>query len=209
MPKYEFTLILRGIQDITDKAENSLYAAGCDDALLGTQNGAAFLDFLREAKSPEEAITSAVLDVMKAGFEVARVEPDDIVGAAEIGRRAERTRQNILQLVRGERGPGGFPPPVSGVRGTRPSWRWTEVAEWLHRNQLAKSEQVEKGKAVATINVLLDLYRMKLPVTRLSDFRKTISRKKKTSKKKAKQTGVFRVPFVSRKSASTSRRSKS
>ncbi|MFQ5845167.1 MAG: GTPase RsgA, partial [Planctomycetota bacterium] len=62
---------------------------------------------------------------------LARVEPDDLVTASEIARRARRSRQSIQQLVEGTRGPGGFPPPVSSLTKRSPIWRWAEVAQWF------------------------------------------------------------------------------
>jgi hypothetical protein len=52
----------------------SLYEAGGDDATFGSCEGVAFGDLDREANSLEEAIRSAIADVDKAGFGVARVE---------------------------------------------------------------------------------------------------------------------------------------
>src|SRR5437660_5119090 len=107
MEKHEFTLILHGFSELTDDVEDRLFEAGCDDALLGVLDGTPFLDFTREASSLKDAILSAIRDVAKAGFEVVRIEPDDLVSAAEIARRAGRSRESIRQLRTAERGPGG------------------------------------------------------------------------------------------------------
>ena len=40
-----------------------MFDAGCDDALVGSSEGAQFLDFDREAGSIEKAVLSAVADV--------------------------------------------------------------------------------------------------------------------------------------------------
>jgi hypothetical protein len=56
--------------------ENTLFEAGCSDALLGTRDGMVYLDFDREAPSFSEAVSTAIRDVKKAGYQVARVEPD-------------------------------------------------------------------------------------------------------------------------------------
>lgn len=50
----EFTLILSGIDELTDEILDRLYKAGCDDALLGVRDGIVFADFAREAQSLTE-----------------------------------------------------------------------------------------------------------------------------------------------------------
>src|SRR4051794_35160032 len=75
---YEFTLVLSGISEITDELADALYAAGCDDALLGMQDGIVFLDFTRESASLMDAIVTAILAVEDAGvdgLQVAEVRP--------------------------------------------------------------------------------------------------------------------------------------
>ncbi len=76
---HSFTLTLSGLSTLTDKLENKLFEAGCNDALLGTQDGVVYLDFDREAPSYAEAVSSAVRDVNKAGYQVAGIEPDEEV----------------------------------------------------------------------------------------------------------------------------------
>jgi hypothetical protein len=73
---YSFSLVLSGFGEITDEIANAIYGAGCDDALLGVQEGAAFLDFDREAGSLEEAIFSAIRDVKNCGLDVEVVRVD-------------------------------------------------------------------------------------------------------------------------------------
>lgn len=66
MPKfksYKFTLILKNIDVNTSNLEDSLYEAGCDDALIYFKKGIIFLDFHREASSLENALLSAIKDV--------------------------------------------------------------------------------------------------------------------------------------------------
>src|SRR6266545_5566987 len=121
---HDFTLVLSGVPELTDELTDALFEAGCDDATVGQREGVVFLDFSREARSPREAILSAVTAVEGAGVgaRVARVEPDDLVTMAEIARRAGRSRENIHQLVTAERGPGGFPPPVANLTKRSSVW---------------------------------------------------------------------------------------
>ena len=74
MTKYEFTLILKGVRELTEDMADALYEVGCDDGTPGTCNGIGTIDFHREADSLESAIRSAIANVKLAGYEVERVE---------------------------------------------------------------------------------------------------------------------------------------
>ena len=156
-----FTLILTGIVELTDAVQDALFEAGCDDALLGIREGVPFLNFDREAVSLRDAVLSAIHDVERAGIgaQVIRVEPDDLVNGSEIARRTGRTRESVRQLATGKRGPGGFPPPISGLTRRSPLWRWTEVVHWLADHDLFDRVQAEIADTIAAINAALDLRR--------------------------------------------------
>ena len=77
MPTFEFQLILRDVQEITEELADSLFDAGCDDGTPFSSQGVAAIGFSREADSIEEAVRSAIADVNKAGLTVARVESVD------------------------------------------------------------------------------------------------------------------------------------
>ena len=132
-PTHTFTLVLSGGPGLTDELTDALFEAGCDDALPGSRGGVVFLDFTREADSLREAVLSAIADAEAGGLgaRVVRVEPDEWVTMAEIGRRIGRSRESVRQLVAGLRGPGGFPPPAANRAGKSPVWRWTEAEAWL------------------------------------------------------------------------------
>ncbi len=85
MKEHEFTVILDGISEITDEAANALYEAGCDDGSPGSCDGVVSVDFHRDAPTLESAIQSAVADILKAGYQVQRVEiyPDSSAIAAK------------------------------------------------------------------------------------------------------------------------------
>jgi len=74
MTKYEFTVYLAGLTEITEEAADALFDAGCDDASPASSDGLVWSTFHREAPSLEHAIRSAVADVAKAGYRVERVE---------------------------------------------------------------------------------------------------------------------------------------
>jgi hypothetical protein len=158
---HEFTLILSGVSESTEEMANAVYEAGCDDASLASREGVVFLGFDREAPSFRDAVLSAIRDVRMAGYQVARVEPDDFVTAAEIARRLGRTRESVRQHILGVRGPGGFPAPVASLTGRSPLWRWAEVADWFSRrtpNQPPAPDQAPQ-RLIAVLNDVLDLLR--------------------------------------------------
>jgi hypothetical protein len=160
MKTHEFTLVLSGIDEISTEIEDALHEAGCDDALLGVRSGVPFLDFDREAEDFGAAVLSAIRDVGASGtgLRVVRVEPDDLVNASEIARRLGRTRESVRLLIAGARGPGGFPPPVSNLKGTSPIRSWAAVAEWCldHRiDDAVDSIRCEEARFVARLNATL------------------------------------------------------
>jgi hypothetical protein len=130
---HSFTLVLSGVSEIHQDLADALFEAGCDDTLLGSRDGVVYLDFDREAETFREAVDGAIADVARVRMPVtvARVEPDDLVTASEIARRLGRSRESVRQLVRGSRGPGGFPAPISSVRGSSRIWSFREVVRWF------------------------------------------------------------------------------
>lgn len=153
--EHNFQIVL-GVREVDAKLSDRLFEAGCGDAALVARDGLVFLDFDREAPTFEDAVTSAIRDVRKAGLLVVRVEPDDLVNQAQIGERAGRTRASINQLVQGQRGPGGFPAPHSGA-GEGRLWRWSEVSAWLaqlNRDPLPR-EELARARFVAFVNTAL------------------------------------------------------
>lgn len=161
MKNYEFTLILADLAELTDDLERAVLKAGCDDALLGCQNGAVYLDFDRTAKSFFAAVVSAIVYLSKQNLRVARIEPDDLVSASDMSRRLGRTRASVSQLIKGDRGPGSFPIPTARVRQNAPFWKWSEVVIWLSRHGLFEEpDEVEKARTIAFLNSALDISRL-------------------------------------------------
>lgn len=132
MPVWEFTLIIEGPDIQGDDIINALFEAGCDDSLVGSTNGVQYMDFDREAPTLADAVQSAVIAVESVpGVQVAQLEDADLVLIAEIAERTGRTRESVRLLVAGERGPGGFPPPVNNAQHPNRLWRWREVDRWM------------------------------------------------------------------------------
>jgi hypothetical protein len=159
MTTHSFVLVLEGVDVLSEELEDQLYEAGCDDALLLSRDGVVCLDFEREAAGLEDAVVSAIHNVEGVGRRVLRVEPDELVTASEIGERVGRSRQNIAQLVAGQRGPGGFPAPVSGSDRRTRLWRWTDVSGWLVLHELLGAEAHSAANVIAAVNGALQLRR--------------------------------------------------
>lgn len=58
----------------------------------------------------------------------------DLVDASEVARRINRSRENVRQLINGERHKGNaFPTPLGAPNGKK-IWEWGIVNEWLREN---------------------------------------------------------------------------
>lgn len=81
MINYNFILVLSGITEPTEKLEDALFEAGCDDATLAFCNQLAYLEFDREALSFTEAVISAIKQVksIERGINIERVEPNKLL----------------------------------------------------------------------------------------------------------------------------------
>ncbi|HEV3236346.1 MAG TPA: hypothetical protein VGZ25_05130 [Gemmataceae bacterium] len=73
---HEFTLTLAGLKELTPKVADTMYQL-FDDGTAGSCNGEVSIDFHREASSFQKAVQSAVRDIRKGGFRVARVETEE------------------------------------------------------------------------------------------------------------------------------------
>ena len=156
-PTFTFRLILSGPCD--DEVADRLMDR-CGDMTLALEAGRVSAEFDREAACLEDAILTAIRDVesASAGVRVDRVDPDDLVTATVVAQRSGRTRQSIAQLIAGDRGPGGFPAPLTFVDAKTRIWRWSEVADWLERAGLRSQDgwSARERHFVAAINGALE-----------------------------------------------------
>ena len=151
--EYDFALVLQGF-DLSDDVMNRLFDAKCDDATFSVRYGRVFAEFSREAESYSAALLGAIRDVRAAGVGavVLRVNTCDLVTAAEIARRIDRSRELISQYISGDRGPGGFPPPECFLADDKPLWTWCAVSHWLAENQLIRPEEYGEAQFVSVVN---------------------------------------------------------
>lgn len=159
--EFDFALVLDGLNDLTDDVMDRLFKAGCDDATFSLRYGRVFAEFSRNATSYSEAVLSAIRDVRRAsvGADLLRVNECDLVTAADIARRIERSRQLVSQYIKGERGPGNFPPPECWISDEQPLWAWCAVSHWLVENQLVRAEVHEQARFAWVVNEWLSAQR--------------------------------------------------
>jgi hypothetical protein len=156
MTIYNVTLLVTGI------GEEQL------DGIFEATDGAATVEmgdrwtstvgFDIEADTFADAVLQAIDQIEQVlGLAVVRVDPDQLVWASEIADRVGRTRQSIDQLVKGQRGPGGFPAPVSGnVR--NPLWRWADAEAWFAAYEHREID-TERSAVIGAINGALEARR--------------------------------------------------
>lgn len=155
---YQFTLVLKNVNENTNELEDSLYEAGCDDALINYKNGAVYLEFYREASSLEEAVISAIKDVQSSSIdaEVASCAPENFVTEAEIAKRLKKSRQTVSLWIKGARREF-FPQPVMRLAEKSPLWRWDEVCVWVYENKIIQNQNlVDDALFFANINAALE-----------------------------------------------------
>lgn len=175
---HTFTLLLVNEHELTTELEDALFEAGCDDGMLFSKNQVVYIKFDRDADSLEEAIVSAINNVESAGFQVARVEPSDLVTSAEISRRANRSRQSVAQIIKGKRGKGGFPIPVAGVTSKTSVWSWAEVSNWLLKEEkIDDLFLIKKAEVIRDVNETLELRRHPYLAKKMNFFFHKINQK--------------------------------
>ncbi len=162
MEIYTFRLVVT--DRIEDEDANRLFEAGVEDGYPESGPEGHAIGFDREADSLEAAVMSAIDEVESADFEVLRVEPDELVSAADIAERTGRSRQSISSLISGARGPGEWPRPVAGnVRS--PLWRWSDIAAWFEEFDDSQEVDHEAAAFLAAVNEVLAARRALRPVS--------------------------------------------
>ncbi len=146
---------------------NRLFEAGVDDGAPESGQRGHSIGFDREAASFRDAVLSAIEEVESAQFDVLRVEPDELVSAADIAERTGRSRQSVSSLINGTRGPGDWPLAVAGnVRS--PLWRWNDVAAWFEDFDGSQSLNREEASFLAALNEVLAARRALRPVDQVT-----------------------------------------
>jgi len=135
----------------TDAELETLIAAGCDDAIFGSDKDVSVAEFDREAPVLTDAIVSAVLDLESVGLTAMRVLDDDLLTLADIADRIGKSREAVRRYAAGTRGAGGFPPPVNPDRGGTTFYRWSEVGPWLRDHLGIDVPEIDPALIVANL----------------------------------------------------------
>jgi hypothetical protein len=133
MTEYEFTLKFALPDSASDALTDRLFAAGCDDALVGTGlPGRLALQFNRNARSAAEAVFGALGAVRKALPEARLIEAGpDLVGLSDIAALLHCSRQNMRKLMLAHR--TTFPLPVHDAKTVL--WHLAQVLIWFGEYQ--------------------------------------------------------------------------
>lgn len=144
MNNYEFTLVLDRVP--TDEEIDALYDAGCDDAAPEADKGESLLHFDRESDSLGSALLSAIKNVEQAGLTVAGVKTNDLVSIKDIANRLNRSPESVRLAATGQRGPGGFPTPMSSSNWAL--YSWAQVRDWYASNSFVAAKDADKQERV-------------------------------------------------------------
>ena len=113
MNTYHFTIVIRDARADMPGLEDSLFNAGCDDALVCSHNQTVYLEFDREADSAATAIRSA-LDNIRTCMPRTSAETGISPPRCTVWRRGRR-------CIHGRRWPNGC---TSTVRWRSSNMRW-------------------------------------------------------------------------------------
>ena len=117
------------------------------------------LDFDREDASLPDAVLSALADLESVqGIEVTRLVDAGLVSMSDISERIGRSRESVRLLVSGDRGPGGFPLPVTDPRSRYRLWHRFEISDCLAKS-LQETVEETGDHTLAAISAVLELRR--------------------------------------------------
>jgi len=130
MNEYQFTLTFSLSDEEAADPESyldALYEAGCDDAIVGTgASGSIALEFVRERKTANSVINSAIKDVKVAIPKAVLIEAKpDLVGLTDIAKMLDCSRQNVRKYMQTYH---SFPHPA--YSGKSSLWHLWEVAKF-------------------------------------------------------------------------------
>lgn len=156
---FNFILVLEGISNPDTDIADIFFDSGCSDATLSIRDQVAYLEFDRKSNSLQDAIVSAVRNVLDTGLEVRinAIEPGDYVTTAEIARRLNLSRQYIQLLKSGNRGSITFPAPISGIQSGILIYSWARILFYFYEiNKSVEKEDVINAQIFKLYNDILD-----------------------------------------------------
>ena len=154
MKEYDFGLIFK-LPTAEENSENfldPLYEVGCDDALVGLgKPGYLSFDFIREANSAHDAVSSAISSIKSVAedSELIHVSPD-LVGIRELKSIFQCTRQNIQKYIN----KSTFPNPE--YKGSQAIWHLATVLKWFAANNHEfNQELLEIAELAMSMNLFI------------------------------------------------------
>lgn len=163
MTEHTFTVRFLAPGRTLDDLSIDLYDRIEEACLMGPDEDGSFLyEFDRVAPSLPDALTAALGELTSALPEatVIRVHEYDLVSLRDIAVRSGRTVESVRLLVRGRRGPGGFPPAAGNLGGRMQAWRLAEVAEWFEHTLAEPLPETQDAAFLQAFNDALDLRRL-------------------------------------------------
>ncbi|WP_341733360.1 hypothetical protein [Microcoleus sp. EPA2] len=153
MNEYDFTVKFNLEKSLanTDDFIEKLYAGGCDDALIGVGNkGYLALNFIRDASSAYEAISTAIHDVKRVVQGVTLIEAaPDLVGLTDAAKILGYTQQHMKNLSLESN--SKFPIPV--YEGAHSIWHLAEILIWLRENRMHSIDDTLLDIAQTNMNI--------------------------------------------------------
>ncbi|MBD3004725.1 hypothetical protein [Streptomyces sp. 5-10] len=159
MTRRDFTLVLNrqiapAEAEALDTSNEPLFASGAISYTTGGP-GTSELDCDIEADNAIKAATYATQALRRIvpDLKPVAVRHDDTVTLGEAALRCTRSRQNLVQLSKGQRGPGGFPSPVTATDGTA-LYSWADIADFL---RAVGDDVPEASRDLAAVDLALKL----------------------------------------------------
>lgn len=155
--EYEFLFAVEGVSVESDLDVGVVFDEF--DGLLYSHHGRHLLAVAGTGCEAVDAAHRLTVRLRRALPDIRLLRLDlDLVGVSDIAERAERSRQNVLQWVNGERrGDQPFPAP-EGTAGRSLVWRWGEVHGWLARFGEGDGVHVPARDEALAIDMYLPLW---------------------------------------------------
>ena len=163
MNEYDFTVKFNLEKSLanTDDFIERLYEGGFDDALIVVGNKGYFaLNFIRDASSAYEAISTAIYDVKRVVPSATLIEAaPDFVGLRDAAKILGYTQQHMTNLTL--ENDSKFPIPV--YEGAHSVWHLAEILIWLRENQTHSIDDTLLDIAQTNMNINIARSWQKIP----------------------------------------------
>lgn len=163
MKEHTFTIRFLAPGRTLEDLSIDLYDRIDDASLEGPDYDGSFLyEFDRVAPTLPDALATALGELSSAlpKASVIRVHEYDLPTMRDIAERSGRSVESVRLLVRGKRGPGGFPRAAGNLGGRVQVWRLAEVAEWFEHTLGQPLPDTADSAFLQAFNDALDISRL-------------------------------------------------